>query len=62
MYYDGYQMDKDDDKRTPLMLWIEYCNKDIPKELYYDGYQTDKNDDGDTPLMMWIEYRDDDIP
>lgn len=44
------------------MLWIEYCNKDIPKELYYDGYQTDKNDDGDTPLMMWIEYRDDDIP
>lgn len=55
-------MDKDDDKRTPLMLWIEYCNKDIPKELYYDGYQTDKNDDGDTSLMLWIEYRDDDIP
>ena len=39
LYYDGYQMDKDNHDRTPLMLWIEYheYKKDIPEKLYYDG-------------------------
>ena len=58
MYYEGYQTDKDDDDRTPLMLWI-FCRRyeAIPEELYYPNYQTDKDEYGQTPLMLWIKYR-----
>ena len=38
LFYDGYQIDKNNDDKTSLMLWIEHRpNEDIPKKLYYDG-------------------------
>lgn len=37
LYYDGWQMDDDNDVHTPLMLWIKYRrNEDIPEDFYYD--------------------------
>ena len=40
LFYDGYQSDKDELGRTPLMIWIEfqYRIKEIPKCLLYQGY------------------------
>ena len=37
--YDGYQIDRDNNAQTPLMLWIKYRQtENIPKKLYYDDY------------------------
>ena len=39
LYYPNYELVKDRNSRTPLMLWIMYRKGEtIPKELYYDGW------------------------
>ena len=39
LYYNGYQTDKDELGRTPLMLWKQYHKGiDIPKKFYYWCY------------------------
>ena len=58
MYYDGWQTDKDNCDKTPLMLWIEERRGEaIPECLYYDDWQTDKDDIGRTPLLIWFKWR-----
>ncbi len=34
LYYEGYKTDRDNEGRTPLMLWINWrYNEAIPQEL-----------------------------
>ena len=63
LYYDDYQMDKDKDGNTPLMMWImARHNEDIPQELLYPGWQCDRNKNHETPLIFWIDCRGLPIP
>lgn len=55
LFYDGYQIDKDDEDKTALMLWIQYHkNMNMPEKLFYKNWWIDKDGYDRTPLMLWI--------
>ena len=42
LYYPGWQTDRDNDKKTPLMIWIWWrTDETIPDNLFYDNCGAD---------------------
>ena len=39
LYYKGWEMDRDNHNRTPIMIWaVNRYDEAIPKKLYYHNW------------------------
>ena len=57
MMYPNCQIDKENYRQTPLMLWIVHRFDPIPEELKYPGWGMDEDIYEHTSIMMWLDER-----